>query len=69
MLFLIFDNADIQLLKKTLIWTIYIIKDALLIICQVKLINKNKLIKAGLYKDIKAFVAYINSFAAKITFN
>lgn len=44
----------------------YIIKQALIIICWIRLIAKNKFAEAGLDKNIKAFVAYISCLVAKI---
>ena len=46
--FFIFSNADIQFIKKKLIWGFYIIKKALPTIQRVELINKKKFAKAAL---------------------
>lgn len=52
--------------KKKLIWKIYAIKKAFSITCLVKLIDKNKFVKAELKANFKVFIASISSLTAKI---
>lgn len=57
--FLIFSNVNIQFIKKKLIWKFYTIIKAMLIIKQVKFINKKEFAKVVLDEKVKIFVIYV----------
>lgn len=65
MLFLIFSNANIQFVKKNLIWRSYILAKALFITKQIELTNKKELNKATLDENIEAFVMHKTFFSLR----
>ena len=69
MLFLIFNNIDVQFAKKDLIWRSYTTKKVLPITWQIELINKKVFAKATLDKNVKAFVVHVGclSLGLKMT--
>lgn len=58
--FLTFSNIDIEFAEKKLVWTTYIVAEALATIRKVKLFNKRDFAKAALDKDVEPFVFYIS---------
>lgn len=65
MLFLLFNNLSIKFVKeKKFIQTAYITTNALLIIRQIKLINKKKIATITLNNCFKTLVIYIVAFKA-----
>ena len=64
MLFLTFNNTDIQVLKKELIWRSYIDAKALPTTKRVELINKKEFAKAALDEKSETFVVYVAALEA-----
>ena len=58
-LFFIFSNANIQFVKKEIIWKRYIAIKALFITKKIKLINKKKFAVIALDADNKIFIMHI----------
>ena len=67
MLFLIFNNADIQFAEKELTWKTYTTKKALLTIRWVEFIDWKEFAKTELDENIKAFLIYVSSLGLRIT--
>ena len=67
MLFLTFNNANVQFAEKKLTWRTYTTKEALQTTRQVKIIDWKKFAKAAFNKNIKAFVVYVSSLRLKIS--
>ena len=67
MLFLTFNNANIQFAEKKLIWRSYTIEKVLSTICPIELINEKKFAQAALDENIEAFIVYITLLILKIT--
>ena len=66
-LFLTFNNVDIQFAEKKLTWRIYTTKKALSTTCRVELIHQKKFAKAALDENIEAFMMYVSSLGLRIT--
>ena len=64
MFFLTFSNADVQFAKKDFIWRTYTIKEALLIIYRLKLINQKEFAKTALNENIEAFIVYVSFYGS-----
>lgn len=67
MYFLILNNADIQFIKKELIWKIYIIAAALSTTGWIEFIKKKDFAQVVLNKNIEVFVVYVAIFTSKMT--
>ena len=67
MLFLTFNNANVQFAKKELTWRIYTTKKSLSIIRQVELIDQKEFAKAILDENIEAFVVHVSSLELRMT--
>ena len=66
--FLTFSNANIQFIKKELIWRSYTIVEALPTTKQIKLIDKKEFAKTALDENTKAFVVHVTSLSlSKLT--
>ena len=61
MLFLTFNNNNIQFAKKELTWRTYITKEVLPSTRRVELINQKEFAKVGLGKNIEIFVVHVSS--------
>lgn len=57
--FFSFNNVNLQFSTKKLIWRTYIAAEAILIVKQVKLIDKHKFVKAVLDENPETFVMHI----------
>ena len=66
MFFLIFNNANIQFVKKKLILRFYTNAKALSNIKQIEIINKKEFAKRALNKNIKDFEIYITFFSLSL---
>lgn len=67
MLFISFNNANIQFAKKKLTQRFYIIAEILHIIKYIESINKNKFVKAILEKNIKVYITFFRLKKLTIT--
>ena len=67
MLFLTFNNADVQFAEKKLTWRPYTTKEALQTTRQVEIIDWKKFAKAAFDKNVKAFVVHVSSLRLKIS--
>ena len=67
MLFLSFNNANIQFADKKLIWKIYTTKKTLPTAQQVVLINKKKFARIALDENPKVFIIYMALLTLNIT--
>lgn len=61
MLFLVFNNLNIQFKTKSLTWKFYITVDTLPIINRVHLIDKGEFAKTVLNSNSETFVVYITA--------
>ena len=67
MLFLIFNNADIQFAEKKLTWRTYTTKKTLPATRQVKFIDQKEVAKMALNENIKAFIVHVSSLGLRNT--
>ena len=67
MLFLTFNNLNIQFAEKKLTWKSYTTDEALPISHWVELIDKKKFAKVALDENVKAFVVHVASLTLKMS--
>lgn len=66
MIFLTFNNANIQFIEKKLIWRFYTTIKALPNTKQIDLTDKNEFAKVVLNKESKMFVMYVAALKAPV---